>query len=39
MAVIEAAQSNQKSKTSSYAYHICGLNGHKMIDHPKLTEM
>jgi hypothetical protein len=33
MAIIEATQPNQKSwKTSSYVYHICGLNGHKMTD-------
>ncbi len=31
-----------KSKTIediSYACHICGLNGHKMIDFPKFVEM
>jgi hypothetical protein len=26
-------------KTSSYACHICGLNGHKMIDCPKFAKM
>jgi hypothetical protein len=37
---IEATQPNQKPhKTSSYACHICGLNGHKMIDCPKFAEM
>ncbi len=36
----EAAQQNQKpQKTSLYAYHICGLNGHKMIDCPKFIEV
>jgi hypothetical protein len=31
MAAIEVAQLNQKpQKTSSYACHICGLNGHKI---------
>ncbi len=31
---------NQRpQKTSSYACHICGLNGHKMIDCPKFIEM
>jgi hypothetical protein len=40
VATIEAAQPNQKAqKTSSYACHICGLNGHKMIDCPKFVEM
>jgi len=34
------AQHNQKPlKTSSYACHICGLNGHKMTDYPKFTKM
>ncbi len=37
---IEVAQLNKKSqKTSSYACHICGLNGHKMTDCPKFIEM
>jgi hypothetical protein len=32
----KVAQQNQKPhKTSSYACHICGLNGHGMIDYPK----
>jgi hypothetical protein len=36
----EATQHNKKTqKTSSYACHICGLNGHKMIDCPKFIEM
>jgi hypothetical protein len=40
MATIEAAQPNQKpQKTFSYAYHIDGLNQHKMIDCPKFIEM
>ncbi len=40
MATTKAAQPNQKlQKTSLYAYHICGLNGHKMIDCPKFIEM
>jgi hypothetical protein len=31
MTTIEATQLSQKTqKTSSYACHICGLNGHKM---------
>jgi hypothetical protein len=37
---IEATKPSQKpQKTSSYACHICGLNGHKMIDYPKFVEM
>jgi hypothetical protein len=37
---IEASQPSKKThKTSSYACHICGLNGHKMIDCPKFIEM
>jgi len=37
---IKATQQSQKpQKTSSYASHICGLNGHKMIDCPKFTKM
>ncbi len=40
MITIEATQPSQKpQKTSSYAYHICGLNGHKMTDCPKFVEM
>jgi hypothetical protein len=40
MATIEATQPNQKPhKTSSYAYHVYGLNGHKMTDCPKFIEM
>ncbi len=36
----KATQPSQKiQKTSSYAYHICGLNGHKIIDCPKFTKM
>jgi hypothetical protein len=37
---IEVAQQNQKpQKTSSYACHIYGLNGHKMTNCPKFIEM
>jgi hypothetical protein len=37
---IEIAQPSQKpQKTSSYVYHIYGLNGHKMTDFPKFVEM
>jgi hypothetical protein len=33
-------QPSQKTqKTSSYACHICGLNGHKMTNCPKFTEV
>jgi hypothetical protein len=40
MATTEATQPNQKTqKTSSYAHHICGLNGHKMTDSLKFVEM
>jgi hypothetical protein len=40
VATTEAAQPNQKpQKKSSYACHICGLNGHKMTNCPKFTEM
>jgi hypothetical protein len=40
LATTKAAQPNQKSqKTSSYACHICGLNGHKMTNCPKFVEM
>ncbi len=38
--VIEVTQHSQKpQKTSSYACHICGLNGHKMTNCPKFLEM
>jgi hypothetical protein len=37
---IEVAQPNQKpQKTSSYAYHMCGLNEHKMTNCPKFSKM
>ncbi len=40
MATIEAAQPSQKPyKTSSYAYHICGLHGYKMTYCPKFIKM
>ncbi len=40
MVTKEATQPSQKpQKTFSYACHICGLNGHKMIDYPKFTKM
>ncbi len=40
MAVVEVTQPSQKSQTtSSYAYHIYGLNGHKMTNCPKFVEM
>ncbi len=40
MATTKATPQNQKQqKTSSYACHICGLNGHKMIDCLKFIEM
>jgi hypothetical protein len=40
MVATEVAKLNQKpEKTSSYACHICGLNGHKMIDCPKFIKM
>jgi hypothetical protein len=40
MATIGATRPNQKpQKTSSYACHICGLNGHKMKNCPKFVEM
>ncbi len=40
MAAIKATQYSQKPLvTSSYACHICGLNGHKMTDCPKFIEM
>jgi hypothetical protein len=30
---------SRNTKKSSYACHIYGLNGHKMIDCPKIVEM
>jgi hypothetical protein len=40
MVARKATQHNKKPpKTSSYACHISGLNGHKMTDYPKFTEM
>ncbi len=40
VATIEATQHKKKpQKTSLYACHIYGLNGHKMIDYPKFIEM
>jgi hypothetical protein len=40
MATIEATQPSKKTKkTSTYACHIYGLNGHKMTNCPKFTEM
>ncbi len=40
MASTKVTQPSQKpQKASSYACHICGLNGHKMIDYPKFTKM
>jgi len=40
VATTKVAQPSQKlQKTSSYACHICGLNGHKMINCPKFVEM
>ncbi len=40
MATTKAAQPSQKTqKTSSYACHMCGLNGHKMTNCPKFVEM
>jgi hypothetical protein len=39
MVTTYATQPSQKpQKTSSYACHICGLNGHKMIDCPSLLK-
>jgi hypothetical protein len=36
---IEVTQPSHKpQKTSSYACHICGLNGHKMTDCPKFVD-
>jgi len=38
MAATKAAQLTQKpKKTSLYACHIYGLNGHKMTNYPKFT--
>jgi hypothetical protein len=40
VATTKVTQPSQKAqKTSSYACHIYGLNGHKMIDCPKFVEM
>jgi hypothetical protein len=40
MATIKVAQPSQKTqKTSIYAYHIYGLNGHKMTNCPKFAKM
>ena len=40
MGAVEVTQQSQKpQKTSSYACHIYGLNGQKMIDCPKFIEM
>ncbi len=40
MATTEASQPSQKpQKTSSYTCHICGFNGHKMINCPKFAKM
>ncbi len=40
MVAIEVTQPNQKPQmTSLYAYHIYGLNGHKMTNSPKFVEM
>jgi hypothetical protein len=40
VATTKVTQPIQKTqKKSSYACHICGLNGHKMIDCPKFVEM
>ncbi len=40
MATIKVAQLSQKpQETSSYACHICGLNGHKIIECPKFVDM
>ncbi len=38
--VIKATTHNHKvQKNSSYACHICGLNGHKMTNYPKFAKM
>jgi hypothetical protein len=40
MATTEATQPSLKiQKMSSYACHICGLNGHEMTVSPKFVEM
>jgi hypothetical protein len=40
VATIEVTQPSTKpQKTSSYACHIYGLNGHKMVDYPKFARM
>ncbi len=40
LATTKAAQPSQKpQKTSSYACHICGLNGHKMTSCPNFAKM
>jgi hypothetical protein len=40
MAITKVAQPSQKpQKTYLYACHICGLNGHKITNCPKFTEM
>jgi hypothetical protein len=40
LATTEATQTSQKpQKTSSYACHIFGLNGHKMTNCPKFAKM
>ncbi len=40
LSTMEATQPSPKpQKTSSYTCHMCGLNGHKMIDYPKYDEM
>ncbi len=40
VATLEATQLSQKPQTtSSYACHICGLNGNKMINCPKFVEI
>jgi hypothetical protein len=40
VATTKATQPSQKTKnTSLYACHICGSNGHKMIDCPKFVKM
>ncbi len=40
VAATKITQQNKKSqKTSSYAYHIYGLNGHKMTNSSKFIEM
>ncbi len=40
VATTKATEPSQKpQKTSSYACHNCGLNGHKMIDCPKFVEI